>query len=156
MRMARWCLRTPASSGWRASCRSAGTRATARGAPRTGSKARTRPRLLYVGRLRKTGVGEQPMAKPLYALEKLAEAVDALATGAGRVQERLGQAAICLLSVRPRFRRARRYEQVVHIKRPPHAGIRPGSPAPTIGPEPHPERVESVAPTARSRRCEPW
>jgi hypothetical protein len=41
------------------------------------------------------------MAKPLYALEKLAEAVDALATGAGRVQERLGQAAICLLSVRP-------------------------------------------------------
>ena len=41
------------------------------------------------------------MAKPLYALEKLAEAVDALATGAGRVQERLGQTAICLLSVRP-------------------------------------------------------
>jgi hypothetical protein len=41
------------------------------------------------------------MGKTLYALEKLAEAVDALATGAGRVQERLSQAAICLLSVRP-------------------------------------------------------
>jgi hypothetical protein len=27
MRMARWCLRTPASSGWRASCQSARTRA---------------------------------------------------------------------------------------------------------------------------------
>ena len=30
---------------------------------------------------------------PLYALEKLGDAVHALATGAGRVQERLGEAA---------------------------------------------------------------
>jgi hypothetical protein len=41
------------------------------------------------------------MADPYYALQKLSEAVDALATGAGRVQDRLGQAAICLLNVRP-------------------------------------------------------
>ena len=41
------------------------------------------------------------MADPPYALGKLAEAVHKLVTGAGRVQERLGEAAICLLSVRP-------------------------------------------------------
>jgi hypothetical protein len=36
-----------------------------------------------------------------YALEKLMHAVDALATGAGPVQHRLGDAAIHLLTVRP-------------------------------------------------------
>jgi hypothetical protein len=41
------------------------------------------------------------MADPLYALEKLSEAVDALVTGAGRVQERLAEAAIYLIRVRP-------------------------------------------------------
>jgi|ERR1700730_10575789 len=39
--------------------------------------------------------------KDLYALGKLAEAVDALVIGAGRVQERLAEAAICLVSIRP-------------------------------------------------------
>ena len=42
-----------------------------------------------------------PMADRFYALEKLTDAVDALATGAGRVQERLGHAAIHLVRVRP-------------------------------------------------------
>ena len=42
-----------------------------------------------------------PMADRFYALEKLTAAVDALATGAGRVQERLGHAAIHLVRVRP-------------------------------------------------------
>jgi hypothetical protein len=42
------------------------------------------------------------MADAFYPLEKLAEAVYALATGAGRVQERLGNAAIHLVRVRPR------------------------------------------------------
>jgi hypothetical protein len=37
----------------------------------------------------------------LYALEKLADAVDALVTGAGNVQERLTEAAMRLHSVRP-------------------------------------------------------
>jgi len=41
------------------------------------------------------------MADRFYALEKLTAAVDALATGAGRVQERLGHAAIHLVRVRP-------------------------------------------------------
>jgi hypothetical protein len=41
------------------------------------------------------------MADRFYALEKLTDAVDALATGAGRVQERLGHAAIHLVRVRP-------------------------------------------------------
>jgi hypothetical protein len=41
------------------------------------------------------------MTDALYALEKLGQAVNALATGAGRVQERLGKAAICLVSARP-------------------------------------------------------
>jgi hypothetical protein len=36
-----------------------------------------------------------------YALEKLMQAVDALATGSGRVQERLANAAIHLVPVRP-------------------------------------------------------
>ena len=36
-----------------------------------------------------------------YALEKLADALYALATGSGRVQERLGDAAIFLIRVRP-------------------------------------------------------
>ena len=36
-----------------------------------------------------------------YALEKLMQAVDALATGSGRVQERLADAAIHLVPVRP-------------------------------------------------------
>jgi hypothetical protein len=39
------------------------------------------------------------MADHFYALEKLADAVDALATGTGRVQERLGEAAMRLHSV---------------------------------------------------------
>jgi hypothetical protein len=38
---------------------------------------------------------------PLYALEKLSEAVYELATGAGRVQERLVEAAIYLIRIRP-------------------------------------------------------
>jgi hypothetical protein len=37
----------------------------------------------------------------LYALEKLSAAVDTLATGAGRVQERLMEASIYLHRVRP-------------------------------------------------------
>ena len=41
------------------------------------------------------------LADHFYALEKLTDAVDALATGAGRVQERLGHAAIHLVRVRP-------------------------------------------------------
>jgi hypothetical protein len=36
-----------------------------------------------------------------YALEKLSQAVQALATGAGRVQERLGEAAMYLIRIRP-------------------------------------------------------
>ena len=38
---------------------------------------------------------------PLYALEKLCEAVDALTTHHGRVQERLAEAAIYLIRIRP-------------------------------------------------------
>jgi hypothetical protein len=38
---------------------------------------------------------------PLYAFEKLSEAVYELATGAGRVQERLVKAAIYLIRIRP-------------------------------------------------------
>ena len=41
------------------------------------------------------------MADAFYALEKLADALYALATGSGRVQERLGDAAIFLIRVRP-------------------------------------------------------
>jgi hypothetical protein len=41
------------------------------------------------------------MADAIYVLEKLIQAVDALATGAGRVQERLGHAAIHLFRVYP-------------------------------------------------------
>jgi hypothetical protein len=43
------------------------------------------------------------MAKPdsLYAFEKLSEAVHELTIGAGRVQERLGEAAIYLIQIRP-------------------------------------------------------
>jgi|SRR5450830_914132 hypothetical protein len=37
---------------------------------------------------------------PLYALEKLSEAVHELVVGAGRVQERLGEAAIYLIRIR--------------------------------------------------------
>jgi hypothetical protein len=43
----------------------------------------------------------KPSDSDLYALEKLAEAVDALVTGVGRVQERLLKAASCLVLVRP-------------------------------------------------------
>jgi hypothetical protein len=42
-----------------------------------------------------------PKPDPLYALEKLSEAVYELATGAGRVQERLVEAAIYLIRIRP-------------------------------------------------------
>ena len=38
---------------------------------------------------------------PLYAFEKLSEAVYELATGAGRVQERLVEAAIYIIRIRP-------------------------------------------------------
>ena len=38
---------------------------------------------------------------PLYALEKLTDAVCALATGPGRVQERLSEAAIDIIRIRP-------------------------------------------------------
>src|ERR1017187_9232952 len=38
---------------------------------------------------------------PLYAFEKLNEAVYELATGAGRVQERLVEAAIYIIRIRP-------------------------------------------------------
>ncbi len=38
---------------------------------------------------------------PLYAFEKLSEAVYELATGAGRVQERLFEAAIYFIQIRP-------------------------------------------------------
>ena len=38
---------------------------------------------------------------PLYALEKLSEAVHVLATGEGRVEERLSEAADCLIGIRP-------------------------------------------------------
>jgi hypothetical protein len=38
---------------------------------------------------------------PLYALEKLSEAVHVLATGEGRVQERLNEAATYLIRIRP-------------------------------------------------------
>jgi hypothetical protein len=41
------------------------------------------------------------MAADEYALEKLMQAVGALATGSGRVQERLADAAIFLIRVRP-------------------------------------------------------
>jgi hypothetical protein len=41
------------------------------------------------------------MAADIYALEKLMQAVDALATGADRVQERLAEAARHLVPVRP-------------------------------------------------------
>ena len=47
---------------------------------------------------RNAGTG---MADAFYALEKLADALYALATGSGRVQERLGDAAIFLIRVRP-------------------------------------------------------
>jgi hypothetical protein len=41
------------------------------------------------------------MADAFYALEKLADALYALATGSGRVQKRLGDSAIFLIRVRP-------------------------------------------------------
>ena len=41
------------------------------------------------------------MAEALHALEKLADAVDALATGAGRVRDRLFEASTYLTRVRP-------------------------------------------------------
>ena len=41
------------------------------------------------------------MADDLYALEKLTEAVDVLVTGAGRVHERLFEAAKFLIRIRP-------------------------------------------------------
>jgi hypothetical protein len=47
---------------------------------------------------RNTGAG---MTADEYALEKLMQAVDALATGVGPVQDRLGDAAIYLVPVRP-------------------------------------------------------
>lgn len=40
------------------------------------------------------------MADTLYTLEKLAEAVDALVTGAGRIRERLFEAAVVLIRIR--------------------------------------------------------
>ena len=42
-----------------------------------------------------------PKPHPLYVLEKLGEAVYELATGAGRIQERLYQAAIFIHRIRP-------------------------------------------------------
>jgi hypothetical protein len=42
-----------------------------------------------------------PKPDPLYVLEKLGEAVYELATGAGRIQERLYQAAIFIHRIRP-------------------------------------------------------
>jgi hypothetical protein len=41
------------------------------------------------------------MAEALYALEKLADAVAALATGSGRVRDRLFEASTYLIRVRP-------------------------------------------------------
>ena len=41
------------------------------------------------------------MAEALHALEKLADAVDALATGSGRVRDRLFEASTYLTRVRP-------------------------------------------------------
>ncbi len=45
---------------------------------------------------------EAHMPDDLYVLEKLSQAVDTLVTGAGRVQERLGAAAIDLWPAQPR------------------------------------------------------
>jgi hypothetical protein len=47
------------------------------------------------------GTREPGVTADEYALEKLMQAVDALATGSGRVQERLANAAIHLVPVRP-------------------------------------------------------
>jgi hypothetical protein len=44
---------------------------------------------------------EWAMAEALYALEKLADAVAALATGSGRVRDRLFEASTFLIRVRP-------------------------------------------------------
>jgi hypothetical protein len=44
---------------------------------------------------------EWAMAEALYALEKLADAVAALATGSGRVRDRLFEASTYLIRVRP-------------------------------------------------------
>jgi len=43
----------------------------------------------------------KPGDSQLYALGKLAEAVRELVTGAGHLQERLAEAALCLVMVRP-------------------------------------------------------
>jgi hypothetical protein len=47
------------------------------------------------------GTLERAMAEALYALEKLADAVAALATGSGRVRDRLFEASTYLIRVRP-------------------------------------------------------
>jgi hypothetical protein len=47
------------------------------------------------------GTQERAMAEALYALEKLADAVAALATGSGRVLDRLFEASTYLIRVRP-------------------------------------------------------
>jgi hypothetical protein len=47
------------------------------------------------------GTQERAMAEAFYVLEKLADAVDALATGSGRVRDRLFEASTYLTRVRP-------------------------------------------------------
>src|SRR4051812_44897014 len=50
---------------------------------------------------RRARMQEWAMAEALYALEKLADAVAALATGSGRVRDRLFEASTYLIRVRP-------------------------------------------------------